>query len=172
MLFSLSMVIIFSLTGISPISGFHLDIKINEISLIPFQGIIEMFQSGITSYWIINIIGNIVMFIPIGFLIPLLYDKLNSCIKVVLFGFVTSLIIELTQLFLIRGTDIDDLILNTTGALLGYLVFIIFKNIFSGFTEKIVTQSKTVQNKFILLVGMLVPYIVTIICGFYDKFVF
>lgn len=171
-LFSLSMVIIFSLTGISPMSGFHFDIRIDEISLIPFEGMIEMLQGGITTHSVINIVGNIVMFMPIGFLIPLLWDKLNSFKNVVLFGFATSLLIELTQLFLIRGTDIDDLILNTVGAVLGYLVFIIFKNIFSGFTKEVITESKAMQNKFVLLSGMLVPYVVIIVCGFYDRYIF
>lgn len=171
-LFSLSMVIIFSLTGVSPMSGFHFDIRIDEISLIPFEGMIEMLQGGITTHSVINIVGNIVMFMPIGFLIPLLWDKLNSFKNVVFFGFATSLLIELTQLFLIRGTDIDDLILNTVGAVLGYLVFIIFKNIFSGFTKKVITESKAMQNKFVFLSGMLVPYVVIIVCGFYDRYIF
>lgn len=153
-------------------SGFHFDIRIDEISLIPFEGMIEMLQGGITTHSVINIVGNIVMFMPIGFLIPLLWDKLNSFKNVVLFGFATSLLIELTQLFLIRGTDIDDLILNTVGAVLGYLVFIIFKNIFSGFTKEVITESKAMQNKFVLLSGMLVPYVVIIVCGFYDRYIF
>lgn len=171
-LFSLSMVIIFSLTGISPVSGFHLDIRINEISFIPFKGIIEMLQGGVTTHSFINIVGNIVMFMPIGFLVPLLYDKLNSFIKVVLFGFTTSLIIELTQLFLIRGTDVDDLMLNTMGAILGYFAFIIFKKIFNMFTDKIVTESKGVQSKVVLLSAILIPYIVIIVCGFFDRYSF
>lgn len=171
-LFSLSMVIIFSLTGISPMSGFHFGIRIDEISFIPFEGMIEMLQGGITTHSVINIVGNIVMFMPIGFLIPLLLDKLNLFKNVVFFGFATSLLIELTQLFLIRGTDIDDLILNTLGAGLGYFLFIIFKTIFSGFTEKIIIESKSVQNKFVLLSRMLVPYIVIIVFGFYDRYIF
>lgn len=172
MLYSLSMVIIFSLTGISPMSGFHLDIRIDEISFIPFEGIIEMLRGGITIHSFINIIGNIAMFMPIGFLLPLIYTKVNSCKKVVIIGFCTSLLIELSQLFLTRGTDVDDLILNTLGATLGYLAFTAFKSIFNIFTEKIITESKTIQNKFILLSGILIPYIVIIICGFYDRYTF
>ena len=98
-LLALSMVIIFSLTGISPMSGFHTDIRMNEISLIPFKGIIEMLQYGITRYSIINIVGNVLMFMPIGFFISLLSDKLNTYKNIMLFGFSISLSIELTQLF-------------------------------------------------------------------------
>ncbi|MDU1540035.1 MAG: VanZ family protein [Paeniclostridium sordellii] len=170
MLFSLSIIVIFSLTGISPMSGFHLDIRINEISFIPFKGIIEMSQNGITTYSFINIVGNIIMFMPVGFLLPLICTKVDSCKKVVIIGFCTSLLIESTQLFLTRGTDIDDLILNTSGAVLGYLVFLIFKKAFSGFTEKFIISSKSMQNRFVLLSATLVPYFVIIICGFYDRF--
>lgn len=169
-LFSLSIIVIFSLTGISPMSGFHLDIRINEISFIPFKGIIEMSQNGITIYSFINIVGNIIMFMPVGFLLPLICTKVDSCKKVVIIGFCTSLLIESTQLFLTRGTDIDDLILNTSGAVLGYLVFPIFKKAFSGFTEKFIISSKSMQNRFVLLSATLVPYFVIIICGFHDRF--
>ena len=169
-LFSLSIIVIFSLTGISPMSGFHLDIRINEISFIPFKGIIEMSQNGITIYSFINIVGNIIMFMPVGFLLPLICTKVDSCKKVVIIGFCTSLLIESRQLFLTRGTDIDDLILNTSGAVLGYLVFLIFKKAFSGFTEKFIISSKSMQNRFVLLSATLVPYFVIIICGFHDRF--
>ena len=169
MLFSLSMVIIFSLTGISPMSGFHLDIRIDEISFIPLKGIIEMLQDGITRHSFINIIGNVIMFMPVGFLLPLIYTKVESCKKVVAIGFCISLLVEVSQLFLIRGTDVDDLILNTLGTLLGYLVFLIFKNIFTEFTGKIIILSKSMQNRLVLLSAILVPYIVIIICGFYDR---
>ncbi len=171
-LFSLTMVIIFSLTGISPMSGFHIDIRIGEISFIPFKGMFEMLQGGINTYAIINILGNIIMFMPIGFLAPLLWIKLESLKKIVLLGFGTSLLIEITQLFLVRGTDIDDLILNTIGTILGYLVFIALKNLFTKFSKKIILQSKSMENKFMLWICILVPYISIIIGGFYDRYMF
>ena len=43
--------------------------------------------------------------------------------KTILIGFCSSLFIEICQMFLTRGTDIDDLMLNTTGVVLGILVF-------------------------------------------------
>lgn len=172
MLFSLFMVFIFYLTGISPMSGFHLDIRMDEISLVPFAGIIGILQGGITTHTIINILGNIIMFVPIGFLVPLLCAKIDSYKRIMIFGFGTSLLIELTQLFLIRGTDIDDLMLNTIGAMLGYWIFIAFKKIFSVFTEMVITESKIIQNKFVLLSAVFVPYIVIIVCGFYDSYIY
>ena len=68
-----------------------------------------------------DIIGNFAMFIPTGIMTPLIYKNINSLKKVVLTGFLISLIIEIIQLpFAVRASDVDDLILNTLGCLLGY----------------------------------------------------
>lgn len=170
-LLSLVMVIIFSLTGVSPISGFNIDIRIDEISFTPFKGIIEMLQGGLTLYTIINIIGNIIMFMPMGFLLPLLFSNLDCLKKTVAIGFGTSLLIEFTQLFLIRATDIDDLILNTLGTMLGYLVFLAFKKLLPRLTEKFSTESIGKENKLMLWSCILVPYMVIIMAGFYDRYI-
>ena len=79
--------------------------------------------------WLVNLIGNISMFIPVGFLLPFCFSKLNSVKNVVFVGFKISLFIELSQLILYeRSTDIDDLILNTLGVFIGALIyFSIFK---------------------------------------------
>ncbi|WP_297135157.1 VanZ family protein [Terrisporobacter sp.] len=98
-LLSVVMVIIFSLTGVSPISGFNIEIRIDEISFIPFRDIIEMLKGGLTLHTIINILGNIIMFMPMGFLLPLLFSNLDSLKKTLVLGFGTSLLIEFTKLF-------------------------------------------------------------------------
>lgn len=171
-LICISMVVIFSLTGVSPMSGFHLDIRIDEISIIPFAGMISMLRGGITTHAFINIVGNIVMFMPIGFLVPIIYKKLDSYKKIALTGLSISMLIECTQLFLSRGTDIDDLILNTIGTVLGYLVFTILKNLFYVSIEKNIEKQKHEQSKFILYSAILIPYMVTVMFGFYDRFRF
>ena len=61
------------------------------------------------------------MFIPFGFIIPLLWNISNR--RVIIIGFCISLFIEISQLFLSRGTDVDDLILNTLGVLFGLIIF-------------------------------------------------
>ena len=64
------------------------------------------------------------MFIPVGMSWPFCFKKLDKVWKTVLAGFGYSLFIELTQLFVFgRSTDIDDLMLNTIGALIGALIF-------------------------------------------------
>jgi len=88
--------------------------------LTPFQEIRRAFRVG--SYWLwFMLLGNIVMFMPLGFFPKLLYRKW-SWWKSLLLGFGVSVSIELAQLFTTRSTDIDDVILNTLGALLGWLL--------------------------------------------------
>lgn len=75
-------------------------------------------------YLVINIIGNICLFIPIGFSISVLWK--NTTVKrIILVALFMSLCIELFQLPQARGTDIDDLWLNVFGALIGYLIYIL-----------------------------------------------
>lgn len=74
--------------------------------------------------WLVNIIGNVTMFIPVGLVWPFCFKRLDSLGKVVLAGAGLTLFIEITQLpFYSRCSDIDDLLLNTTGVLLGGLLY-------------------------------------------------
>ena len=81
------------------------------------------------SYWgIFLLAGNIIMFMPIGFFPALLWKNWRWW-KSLLAGFCTSCTIEFVQLFVGRSTDIDDVILNTTGALAGFGLFWILKKL-------------------------------------------
>ncbi|MBE6562924.1 MAG: VanZ family protein [Ruminococcaceae bacterium] len=97
---------------------------IHKTNLIPFnvfrETYIEVMHGNINAL-LINFLGNILMFAPIGFFLSLLWDM--KARKATLIGFSISLFIEITQLFLPRGTDVDDLILNTAGTLLGFLIY-------------------------------------------------
>ena len=73
---------------------------------------------------LLNVIGNVAMFIPSGIVLPIIYKRLDSFIKVILAGGGISLCIEIIQLpFSVRASDIDDLILNTVGVMLGYGIY-------------------------------------------------
>ena len=77
---------------------------------------------------ILNIFGNILMFVPTGILLPVLYKRLDNFLKVAGTGFLISLAIEICQLpFADRTSDVDDLILNTLGVVSGYVLFIVVK---------------------------------------------
>ena len=72
----------------------------------------------------INVFGNVIAFMPMGFLQPLLSDRQRRKILVVLNCFIVSLLVETIQLvFKIGCFDVDDMILNTLGGSLGYLCF-------------------------------------------------
>lgn len=78
----------------------------------------------------INIIGNTAMFIPIGVIWPLVYKKLDSHKKVIAAGVGFSLFIEILQLpFYDRVSDIDDLLLNSLGFLMGYGLYLLVKRL-------------------------------------------
>ncbi|MFS0783087.1 VanZ family protein [Bacillus sp. 1P06AnD] len=75
----------------------------------------------------LEFILNIICFIPLGFLCPIISKTHEQIKKVVLFGSGISLMIEISQLFtLYRATDINDLIANVLGTVIGYLSFKLF----------------------------------------------
>ncbi|SKA72668.1 VanZ like family protein [Eubacterium uniforme] len=81
---------------------------------------------------LINLYGNIGLFIPTGIILPILYKGVNRLWKAVAIGFGMSLTIEILQLlFYERTSDVDDLIMNTAGAAIGYLVCMLVKEIIS-----------------------------------------
>lgn len=97
-----------------------------EANLIPVVESWRLFQfyveRGMWSAILVNFPGNIIMFMPVGFFASLLSDKPRWW-KGTLWAFGLSFFIETAQLFVARGTDVDDLILNTIGGLLGYGLF-------------------------------------------------
>ena len=72
-----------------------------------------------------NILGmvlNIIMLIPFGVFLPVYFAKFRKLLPTVLAGVIMSLAMEVLQLFTFRATDVDDLIMNTLGTLLGYII--------------------------------------------------
>jgi glycopeptide antibiotics resistance protein len=79
---------------------------------------------------LLNLIGNTAMFIPLGIVWPAVFRKLDNHRKVIAAGVGVSLTIEILQLpFFDRATDIDDLILNSAGFLMGYGIYLLAKRI-------------------------------------------
>ena len=71
-----------------------------------------------------NIAGNVIAFMPCGYLIPTMFKSRRNAADVVFTGFIISFIIECTQLvFRVGSFDVDDLLLNTIGAALGYVIW-------------------------------------------------
>jgi glycopeptide antibiotics resistance protein len=75
-----------------------------------------------------NILGNIILFVPLGIFLPLLSARFYSLKKVLITAFFCSLSIEVIQYISVfwrsyRSVDIDDIILNTLGAFLGFIIY-------------------------------------------------
>lgn len=76
-----------------------------------------------------NLVGNIAIFVPFGFFVPVTGRKCGLFLTTVL-SFGLSLGVEITQLFTRVGSfDVDDILLNTLGGLLGYILFVICNGI-------------------------------------------
>lgn len=75
----------------------------------------------------LNLLGNVAAFMPFGFFLPLLSERERRLLMIVLLTFELSLVVEVVQLFTGRGSfDVDDLLLNTIGGMLGYGCYHIF----------------------------------------------
>ena len=99
-----------------------------RINLIPFVNLLDY---EIRREALINVIGNTAMFIPIGIIWPSVFQKLDTAAKTIAAGAGFSLFIEILQLpFFDRVSDVDDLILNSLGFLLGYGIWRMVRAIF------------------------------------------
>lgn len=100
---------------------------------IPFKTIIPyLFGS---AGWLIgglNILGNILLLVPVGFLLPFIFIKLNWK-QILVLAVISGLIIEGMQVFLHVGIfDIDDVILNGFGVMVGFWMYVLFQKIMSS----------------------------------------
>lgn len=80
---------------------------------------------------------NVLMMVPFGFILPIVRKRGASFFRTVLYTFLISLGIEITQLFIsiYRSSDITDIITNTTGGAIGYLFYMVLRPV----TTKVLT---------------------------------
>lgn len=102
-------------------------------NLVPFREISRFWQyREQLGIWTVmqNIFGNVLGFVPFGLLLPAFSKKFRSTILVTFLSFDVSLGVEIIQLVLRVGSfDVDDVILNTLGGLIGYLIFALLYHI-------------------------------------------
>ena len=96
-----------------------------RVSLIPFNNLDSLY----------NIIGNIVMFVPLGLFAALLWRGFNWK-RALLLGLGITCFIECWQLLVGRTSDIDDIILNTLGVFCGYLLWVLLRKLAPTLTER------------------------------------
>lgn len=125
------------------------------VNLIPFR---EMTRYSIGSKsFFYNVIGNIVLFIPFGFIICDFF-KGKKIKHVVIPSFITSLSAELIQFQIGRAFDVDDVILNTLGALIGFMIYISIQQIRKKLPE--VLQKNWFYNIFAVLLLTVVVLVI------------
>lgn len=103
-----------------------------EMQLVPFKTIIEYASQvhSFTDWFIKNLVCNIVMFMPYGLLIPYIMKSKRVFLIVCIIGTFFSGLIEIIQyIFAIGKFDIDDIILNLLGTILGYACYIVIEKI-------------------------------------------
>lgn len=109
-------------------------------NLVLFQEISRFWRHrkavGMTACFL-NIGGNILGFMPFGFILPVVHRNMNSFWLVTFLGFSMSLLVECVQLVSRVGSfDVDDMLLNTIGTMLGYILFAVCNRIRKVYDEK------------------------------------
>lgn len=113
LMLSIYMVALLRITGIA---GMKFYFGFYNVNLIPFA---DMSKGSI-----LMIILNIVLFVPYGTLLPIVFKKINwNWKKIMMIGFVTTFSIEALQLFGGRFAEIDDIISNVLGTMLGFVLY-------------------------------------------------
>ncbi len=91
------------------------------INLVPFS---EIFRYPVGSkMFIYNTLGNILLFVPYGYFVTR-YINGKSLYQIFIISFVTSLTVEILQVKLGRSFDVDDIILNVIGGMIGYFIYV------------------------------------------------
>lgn len=128
----ISFVLYFTLMPIVTALPFIFNHPYIPMQLTPFSDVIAR-----RGDFIRQVVLNVVMMVPFGFLFPLIRNRKNAFFKTVLAAFCFSLCIELLQPLIndLRSSDITDLITNTTGGVIGYLLYVLFRPITSMVTS-------------------------------------
>ena len=136
-------------------------------NLVPLKETIKMFKgngSGVRR-GLYNVVGNILLFVPFGFLIPLLFDRYNNILKVTFYGLIASLAIEVIQYFTAMNiTDIDDVIFNTFGAVVGIICYKIFSLIVKTVKLNLIIDKIKDYRKTNILLLIIKPFSAMVLC--------
>lgn len=125
-LFCSIFLIIFATILFVPIN-FHPDKYI--LNLNPFNWL-ESINS--MQQFVVEKIPNILLFIPLGFFIPIVFKSKRKFYKTALFAFILTFSIEFFQYFIGRSSDVVDVLTNLFGSIIGYKIYKIFNNIFKS----------------------------------------
>ncbi len=136
----LSFVLYFTLMPIITSLPFIFNHPYDPMNFVPFVDVING-----RGDFVRQVVLNVIITIPFGFLFPLVKNRNVKLLKTVLCTFLFSLSIELLQPLIngFRSADITDLINNTIGGIIGYIIYLIFKPL----TIKILDYIKNKESK-------------------------
>lgn len=128
MYINLAVILRFTFFPMSKVDGHIQPLVLDTAAVFPFRvnliPLVNLFDYDSKRDLLLNVIGNTAMFVPSGIVLPVVYKGLNTHRKVISAGIGVSLCIEILQLpFYDRVSDIDDLILNTIGVIVGYGIY-------------------------------------------------
>lgn len=101
---------VFAVVGLPAVNYIRFDPNVN---FIPFAYMFSDYM---------NSLLNVLLFVPLGFFLPVFWKSYKKFHRTVVFGFCTSFMIEALQIFTLRATDINDLMTNTLGTMLGWCI--------------------------------------------------
>ncbi|HEV7200754.1 MAG TPA: VanZ family protein [Candidatus Limnocylindria bacterium] len=95
---------------------------------IPFRTIAIYLANGESPFWVRQFAGNLFLLLPVGLLGPMVVPALNGWLRLFTVALAMSLAIEVAQLWIPnRSADVDDVMLNVAGGMLGYAIFTLFR---------------------------------------------
>lgn len=112
--------------GRSDTSAFHY----NFVPLKEISRYLTYYQTIGIGRVILNLLGNVIAFIPMGMLLPMMFSSKMKGFTVILLSLELSIVVEVLQLFTRVGScDVDDVILNTLGGIVGYIIYCIGRRV-------------------------------------------
>lgn len=123
-IFSCYLVVVWILVGMPDVLYMKLNANINVVA---FRGMLGDYEQTIL---------NVLLFIPMGMLLPITSTRFRNLRVILITGFLCSFMIEAAQLLTLRATDINDLISNTVGTAIGFIIYKAFLNHIRGLTVK------------------------------------
>lgn len=154
LLFILYLWMVYTVTGAGGLSDIFYTFEGGTDSIIKANINVEPFSTGINFTFYLNII----MCVPLGLLLPFIWKDYRKLYRTAIVGFGFSLLIELSQLITTRATDIDDLIANTLGTVIGYLIWKVFSKMLKKHKEGINRTKGPIIYIILSFLGMFLLY--------------
>lgn len=154
LIFIMYMLLLFELLTATDTNNYH------GINVTPFAEI-SRYQFG-SRLFNINVFGNILIFIPFGMFIAA-YINCKKVYPVFTVALLTSIVVEVVQLKIGRSFDIDDIILNVIGSIIGYLLYKFFRSVKRKLPR--ILKSDLFLNLFSIITFLLIIYWLSIRIG-------